>query len=382
MLGKDELKTLKDEYESLFAERENLKGTLWNKVVRYCIPTLSRDAMEKKRWSTTAERYTSLSANALQGWAYGRSISWLRLDLEDKDVERTDDVKRWLQSCEDVMLRDLSRSAFYDEALTFTKIVLNISNAIMVVDYDEGEEMLIFDCINPLSAVIAEDKFKRSDMLIYEFEMSKSAAEDAYGDKLPEKIRINEKNTDVFKFYKAIFSSKRHDFNVAGDGEWIEVIWAKDGEDTVSERRLNFKPFIFWPFSRTASSQYGVGAPGESEITDIEALNIMEKAKLNGIQLREQPPIKATDGLSVNIVPSGITYLSGNQDYQFAPPPGNSVETINEITTKEQHLREAYYVDYFLLLQQTREQTRTPTEASLLAAETSQITASFPSSLT
>ena len=381
MIGKEEIKELQDEYRNLKTLRDTKKAGIWEKVVRYCLPTLT-DVEKKQRWSTTAEHYTSLSANALQGWAYGRSISWLRMDFERSDIEKNDEIKKWLQTCEDIILKDLSRSAFYDEALSFTKIEFNLSNAILVIDYDEGESTLIFDNINPLSAVIDEDKFKRSDILIYEFELSKTAAENAYGDKIPNKIKNCKEPYQYFTFYKAIFSSKRHDYSVSGNGEWIEVIWAEDSLECVSERRMSFKPFVFWPFSRTASSPYGVGSPGESKMADIEGLNIMEKAKLNGIQLREQPPVKATEGLSVNIVPSGITYLSQNQDFQYAPPPGNSVEISNEIALKEQHLREAYYVDYFLLLQQTIEQKRTATEASLLSDEKSQIMASFTSSLT
>ncbi len=107
----------------------------------------------------------------------------------------------------------------------------------------------------------------------------------------------------------------------------------------------------------------------------------MEKAKNKGLQLRLDPPIKATNGLAINLTPAGITRVKSGDDFQYVPPPGSSEEVLVEVQRKEANLKEAYYVDFFLMLQQTLEKNKTATEATLLADEKSQIMSSFTSRL-
>ncbi len=388
-ISKEQLKKLQDLRESLEAKRDSEKGADWDTLKKYVLPELleSEERAKHRVYSTTAQRYTTLASNALQGWAYGRTISWLNIERENDDTaednESSKDERQWLQDCRKIMLDDLSKADFYDESLAFTEVVLNLSTGIMLLDWDEGNESFVVENVSPDRCVIAQDKFHHVNLCMYEFELNKDQAEDMFGDDCPQKIKDAKDYKDDFTFVKAMLSSARYDIDVAGDGEWIEVIWSEDDkEKALVERRTSHKPFVCWRFERSLTgSPWGCNSPGERCLADIISLNVMEKAKMKGIQLRLDPPVKATQGLALNITPAGVTRVKSSEDFAYVPPPGNSEEVLLEVQRKEANLKEAYYVDFFLMLQQTLEKNKTATEATLLADEKSQIMSSFTSRL-
>lgn len=382
----EQLRKLQDIRAGLEGRRNSEKGDMWQKLSRYVLPELAEKDERKPMFSTAASQCTSIAANALQGWAYGRTIGWMHIAREDERVKGgkpSRDEGKWFEACEKVMLDDLSRSSFYDEALSFTKVTFNLSTGIMTMDWDETENMPVFENLNPRRCCIAQDANHNVDVLFHQFEMDKDECEMAFGDKAPQKIRDSKDWSRTWTFTKAIFPATRYDIDVDGEGDWCEVIWCEDDrKNACSERRLMHKPFLCWRFNRSLTgSAWGIDSPGESMVEQIVALNVMEKASLKGAQLRLTPPIKATEGLEVNIVPEGIIEVSGNEDFQYAPPPGSTEETLVQIQKKEKELREAYYVDFFLVLQQTMENQKTATEAALLSDEKSQIMSSFASRL-
>ena len=387
-ITKEELKKLRDLKQSLESKRESEKGETWESLKRYVLPELLEpsERAKSRHYSTTAQRYTTLASNALQGWAYGRTISWLNIEREvhdSDDNESTKEERQWLQDCRQIMLDDLSRADFYDESLGFTQVVLNLSTGIMLLDWDEANDSFVCENIAPDRCVIAQDKFHHVNLCMYTFQLSKDQAEDMFGDDCPDKIKNSHSYEQDYTFVKAMVSAEKYDIEVNGEGDWIEVIWSEDDRDkALVERRTQHKPFICWRFERSLTgSPWGCNSPGERCLADIISLNVMEKAKTKGIQLRLDPPIKATEGLALNIVPAGVTRVKGSQDYAYMAPPGSSEEVLLEIQRKEANLKEAYYVDFFLMLQQTLEKNKTATEATLLADEKSQIMASFTSRL-
>lgn len=388
-ITKEQLKKLRDLKQSLESKRDAEKGSYWEVLKKYVLPELLEPSERAKLrvYSTTAQRYTTLASNALQGWAYGRTISWLNIEREDDDTaengETTKEERQWLQDCRRIMLDDLSKADFYDESLAFTEVVLNLSTGIMLLDWDEANESFVVENVSPDRCVIAQDKFHHVNLCMYEFTLNKDQAEDMFGDDCPKKIKdSNDYRTD-YTFVKAMLHSERYDVDVAGEGDWIEVIWSEDDKErALVERRTSHKPFVCWRFERSLTgSPWGCNSPGERCIADIISLNVMEKAKNKGLQLRLDPPIKATNGLAINLTPAGITRVKSGDDFQYVPPPGSSEEVLVEVQRKEANLKEAYYVDFFLMLQQTLEKNKTATEATLLADEKSQIMSSFTSRL-
>ena len=388
-VSKEQLKKLRDLKQSLESKRDMEKGSYWETLKKYVLPELLEPSERAKLrvYSTTAQRYTTLASNALQGWAYGRTISWLNIEREDDNTaengETTKEERQWLQDCRRIMLDDLSKADFYDESLAFTEVVLNLSTGIMLLDWDEANESFVVENVSPDRCVIAQDKYHHVNLCMYEFTLNKDQAEDMFGDDCPEKIKKAQDFRDDYTFVKAMLSSERYDIDVAGEGDWIEIIWSEDDKErTLVERRTSHKPFVCWRFERSLTgSPWGCNSPGERCLADIISLNIMEKAKNKGLQLRLDPPVKATSGLALNITPAGVTRVKSSEDFAYVPPPGSSEEVLVEVQRKEANLKEAYYVDFFLMLQQTLEKNKTATEATLLADEKSQIMSSFTSRL-
>ena len=388
---RDQLKQLANIKDTLAAKRDNEKGLNWKQIAKFVLQELADNEDKRKGLpSESAPNYTNLATNALQGWAYGRSVGWMHLKDEAKmkgkgknKVKLSQEAEAWFRDCEDMLLDDIARSAFYDESLGFTKIALNLSTAIMLVDWVEARDMLYVETLNPRRCCIAEGPAHDIEVLFTDFEMDKSQAMQKFGKKCPKKIQDCREWTQEFTFTKAVFKAGTYDMKVNGKGEWCEVVWCNDDMDApCSERRMGYKPFIVWRFERSMTgSPWGVNSPGERSLGTITALNVVEKSTMKGIQLFKDPMVKATEGLEVEIRPSNVIPLSGNQDFQFVAPQGSSNDngTMAYIAKKEQELKEAYYVDFFLMLQQSMEQRKTATEVAELSDEKAQVLASFTS---
>lgn len=380
----DQLKKLKTKLEQ---ERDLISGN-WEDIIRFCLPEL--DKKNQRRYSNKAVYLTNISCDALQGWAFGESIDWLKMELEQQQYKEDEEIKdyseatKWLESATDIILKLARVSGFYTEGNTFTRIGMNLSTAIMLIDWNETKNQYIIDVLDPRDCCLKADKSHEHSALFYDFVLTTDEAKAQFEDECPSEIEKEEEVSKEWKFTKAILKASVLDLQVSGTGDWIEIIYCTSTEDTevVSERRMITPHFVVWPFKNSPISKaWGCNSPGEVGLPDVYALNAIEKSLPKGIQRKFDPPKKATKGLLINDGPGEITYLEGAKDYQYVPVPSSTDDVIAIIDRKENNLRELYMVDFFLILQQTINRDRTATESELLTDEKSQIMSSFSSRL-
>ena len=81
-------------------ERAARKGK-WDKAIRFAMPELAGDDIPDN-FSSDGQLYTRQVSEALQGWAYGSNIDWVRITVKGLDEEERNDmeIRKWCQDVE------------------------------------------------------------------------------------------------------------------------------------------------------------------------------------------------------------------------------------------------------------------------------------------
>lgn len=363
----------------------------WEKVIRFALPELGDETVQDN-FASEGQLYTRQVSEALQGWAYGSNIDWVRIAIKNLDEEQKDDreIRTWCQDVETLIKEAFDNSHFYQEALLFTSICFNLSTSIMYIDYDRDAEEFIFKTLDPRQCLIKFNRNQKLRLFMYEERLDHIDAVEQFGNALPKEIKDCTNFKKKWRFTHVVAHVPT--FNITGingDGEWAEFYICEDLKNSIkplSPRRMQRCPVVIWRFKRNIQSisSWGCGSPGEIGITDLTSINLMQKSNDILIQRIAEPPITATVGLrNINTRPSGITYLNHGEDYAFKQFNANGQQLIlNAITLKQERLKEIYYVNFFLIFQQALTSgQRTATEASLIDDEKTQNMSSFSSNL-
>lgn len=381
-------KTLED-YRAVFEGQ-------WSDIIKYLAASYASVSLGKPGTQaapnyrdiqeTTGVDASNIMADGLQGYAFGRSISWFRLQFEDNALMNNEGYKKWLQSSERKVYEQLNNSNFYDESRSFVKCGADFGTAVMVMHEDHTRGIPVFSTLHPGTYSIQENRYGVVDTLFRDFWMSKEEAIEEFGeDKLPDVIVNSEESGALWEFHHYIGPNWRVKLDVAGDEEFVSVYWsAEDPTRAVKEERFGRKTFFAWRWAKNpCKSPWGVDSPGQRQIPNIKMLQSFQGDQVRVSQLAGRPPIKKTAGLRINFYPSGMTDLQPGEDFQPQQMTGDLgwSQVIKEEI--KQQVKSAYYVDFFLAIMQSQQtnKNKTATEVAGLQDEKSAIMSAFTSRL-
>ncbi len=331
-------------------------------------------------FDNTANQASNLMADGLMGSCFGRNIAWFSLLFENEDWNKDRTATEWLYNQERIIYRQFDRSNFYDEARSFVRLGADFATATMFMQEHPEEGKPFFRTLHPKDVVLMENRFGVVDTLIRDIYLTKDDAIKEFGEKkLPETIRTNEDYTKKFTFHQYIGPNYRFELNVKGTDEYISIYWSdEDKTKTLKEERFPRKPFVAWRWNRDLEGcVYGTQSPGLMQISNMKSVNNLTENVQKQSQLIVEPPIKATEGLVVNFRPRGLNPLKNGEDFAPVNITGDLTFTENERQYIRQSIRQAYYSDFFLLLSQNMDKTKTATEVAGIMNEQSNVMSSF-----
>lgn len=331
-------------------------------------------------FDNTANQASNLMADGLMGSCFGRNIAWFSLLFEKDDWNKDKSAAEWLYNQERIVYRQFDRSNFYDEARSFVRLGADFGTATMFMQEHPEEGKPFFRTLHPKDVVLMENRFGVVDTMIRDIYLTKDDAIKEFGEKkLPETIRTNEDYTKKFVFHQYIGPNYRFELNVKGTDEYISIYWSdEDATKTLKEERFPRKPFVAWRWNRDLEGcVYGTQSPGLMQISNMKSVNNLTENVQKQSQLIVEPPIKATEGLVVNFRPRGLNSLKNGEDFAPVNITGDLTFTENERNYIRQSIRQAYYSDFFLLLSQNLDKTKTATEVAGIMNEQSNVMSSF-----
>ncbi len=388
----EKLRNLKKSLEGL---RSVFEGQ-WGDIIKYLSPSYASVTIGKPDeqpapnykdiTETTGVDSSNTMADGLQGYAFGRNISWFRLQFEVAKLLDNKSFKEWLQSSEKKMYKQLNNSNFYDESRTFIKCCSDFGTAVMTLKNDNTRSVPVFSTLHPGTYCIQENQHGVVDTLFRDFWMSKEEAIEEFGEEnLPDVIVDSQDPAAMYEFHHYIGPNWRVKLDVPGEDEFVSVYWSEDDQKRAAkEERFERKTFFAWRWAKNpGKSPWGVDAPGLTQIANIKMLQSLHTDQGRVSQLQGRPLIKKTAGLKINFYPSGMTDLNPGEDFQIQQTVGDLSWTQVIKQEIKQQVKSAYYVDFFLAIMQSQQtnKNKTATEVAGLQDEKAAIMSAFTSRL-
>jgi len=332
--------------------------------------------------SDTAIGALNIWADGLYGHHVSPAIVWFATQLPEKWLNEMDEVREWLQECDEGLYPAYRKSNFYDSHIlgTWLRDGGAIGTATLLPEEIIGEAITGFQVPHPRTIWLADDPYGRANLMHRRFKLTtRQIAAKFKNDlkKLSDPLQYDIENmknmTKRWEFIQAIYPNVDQltgNIGVAGmpySSTYVQV----DGEKLINQSGLP----LFPPVLRLGKQDkpYGFGIIYDA-IVSINTDNEMGATMLEAAQKSVDP---------AKMIPKD---MQGNTD--FAPGGENyytdiskEIKVINEKINYpigadredriQQRIRDHFHVDYFLMLMEAaRNKTElTATQVMEMAGE-------------
>ena len=331
---------------------------------------------------TRAKRYTSKPFNynktlvaGILGYAVSPSLVWFKLGLEDPKLLNGYGVKDWLENCEKELLAMFNRSNFYRETNPAIKDSTCIGHGALFIDKGEDQRMRfthfpaneIFLDVNAYGEVDTCFRWYADTLRnVVSFFGEENVCE-SMRERYKEEARWN----DSCQILMCVYPRENYnpEFKNNKNMPYACVYIDLDNNHILQESGFNEFPFAVFEWERYSGFAYS-SSPAQDAMPDIKALNIIKKSSLQIAQTSAEPPMMASEEMhDIDLSPRGITYLP-TKDSRLEPvrTGENYPITLQELANYEQAVKDWFYVDYFLALQE-KQGNMTATEVMELQGE-------------
>lgn len=389
-----DLTNIKDE----FKQERDKKETEFSDISKYINPDMGdwgndnepvRDGSSPDtglyRYDSTAMNASDLSADGIEGYAFGRQNPWFKLALEDEDPRQKGN-QQYLQIAEKQLYKQLNRSPFYDEGRLFVRSVLDYSTAVMFREQNVAAGIPIYRTMHLKRCYIGNNRYGEVDILFREYWLSpqSAAAEFTYA-RLPQRIQdaFTQNKVSKFKFTEYIFPWDRFDLDMdqlTGKAYFSVHVADVETDKDLKVNGYESRPFFVSRFTRSFDGgAWGTGSPGMLQLSNIKELNSMRRDRKKTSQRKANPLMKATEGMHGRIrnEPDGVTYVPHGEDFTFMNPNIDQGDLTQDMLEIKKEINDAYHTDFFLILTQNIDRIKTATEASGIQGEKAAILAAF-----
>jgi len=245
-------------------------------------------------------------ANGLMGNMMNRSVPWLSFAVAKQAMMKNDNIKTYLQACEEQILFSFGRSTFYDEAPAAILDGDCIGTGIMMPKDDLVNGRVAYQTIHPGESYLENDEFGNPAVYHRKFKMTAINAYEKWGDKLPETTvkLVTGDNKDPFNegdYLYCVYKNKN--FN-AGDFRSEEklyyVFYIAIKKDPTKDQLLSREGqdyfCVTWRPGREPGQAYGMSIAGDG-LTEALILNKLGQKDLEYIHEVVDPATIASAGL-------------------------------------------------------------------------------------
>ena len=368
-----QLKENRSKFESRWSEAQNYAD---NAVLSW--GSLDTIPSVPKRYSSLPYNYSKTLTAGIVGYAISPSITWFKLSLEDQNLLDQYGVKDFLEKCERVIFSEYNASNLYSEAVRFVRDAVIIGHGVMLQDEDLNTGRLRFTKFPANETYLDINEYGEVDTVFRNYQENLRNAADFFGkENLHENWRIKaddpQRWNEKIEILQCVFPRKNYDpENKNADNKPYACIYIDVGNSCIiQESGYDNFPFAVFEWERFAGYAYS-SSPAQDAMPDIKALNIIKKTSLQIAQTSAEPPMKLSDDVrNLDLTPRGKTYLPSKDSVIEAIRTGENYPiTLQELQNYEQNIKDWFYVDYFLMLQQ-QNKNMTATEVMELQGEKS-----------
>jgi len=354
-------------YASLRTNRQMWESH-WQEIADFVVPrkadvTKRRTDGDKRTeliFDSTAIHAAELLSASLHGMLTNASTRWFSLRFRDRELDKSDEAREWLESVEDDMYLAFARSNFQEQIHELYHDLITFGTGTMFIESDP-DTVIRFGSRHISECYLSEDDKGRVDTVFREFKMPARAVLMRFGkDNLDAKTlaHIEQKPYDNMTLIHAVYPrSDRDTSKVDSKNKPIASVYMEPRTKKVlSESGFDEFPYVAPRFLK-ASFEIGYGrSPAMTALPDIKMLNKMSEVTIRAAQKQVDPPLLVPDDgfmLPIRTVPGGLNfYRSGTRDRLEPLNIGaNNPLGMNMENQRRDAIQSAFYVDQLILSQ-------------------------------
>jgi hypothetical protein len=376
-------------YERLKGERHNFDAR-WEAMAPYLSPSrqgittaVTPGAKQTRNvYDSTMMMAADWAARFIAGHAMNRAHRWLGYRMSHPAVRHSDQVREWLDECQDRTLKRLLASEFYAEGPESLVDFVGFGTGNLLTeeapqpmqDTLEGFRGFFFQAEKIGRYVIAQGDRGLVDTMMREFVLTARIARETFGvDRLPEPIRqalAAGKPDQPFPFIHDVEPRPKAERKPGARGmPWMSAWVEKQTKTVVRESGYRVFPAIVPRYEKTPGEVFGRGL-GDLAFPDTWTLNMAKAMGLEDWALKIRPPVLMRhDSVigTLRLTPGGPTSVNTHgQSLRdvIAPFETGSRPEVSQLKEEElrRSIREIFQVDIIRQLLQVEKSEMTAYE--------------------
>ena len=341
-----------------------------------------------KRFTSKPFQYNKTLVAGILGYAVSPSLVWFKLGMENTELLKEYGVKDWLENCESELLAMFNRSNFYREMNPTVKDATCPGHGVIFIEEDIENARLRYTHFPINELFLDVNAYGEVDTCFRWYADTLRNIVDFFGednvsDEMRRQIKEPSHWNDSHEILMCVYPRKNYnpEFKDAKNMPYACIYMDLKERHILKESGYREFPFAVFEWERYSGFAYG-SSPAQDALPDIKALNIIKKSSLQIAQTSAEPPMMASQEMhDIDLSPRGITYLP-TKDSRLEPvrTGENYPITLQELDNYEQAVKDWFYVDYFLALQEKQGQM-TATEVMELQGEKAATLSTFIVSL-
>jgi len=341
-----------------------------------------------KRFTSKPFQYNKTLVAGILGYAISPSLVWFKLGMENANLLKEYGVKDWLEQCESELFAMFNRSNFYKETNPAVKDSTCIGHGAIHIEEDIENARIRYTHFPANELFLDVNAYGDVDTCFRWYADTLRNIVDFFGkenvsDNMKRDIEEPSHWNDSHEILMCVYPRTDYNpkFKDAKNMPYACVYLDLKGHHILKESGYREFPFAVFEWERYPGFAYS-SSPAQDAMPDIKALNIIKKSSLQIAQTSAEPPMMASQEMhDIDLSPRGITYLP-TKDSRLEPvrTGENYPITLQELANYEQAVKDWFYVDYFLALQE-RNQQMTATEVMELQGEKAATLSTFIVSL-
>ena len=341
-----------------------------------------------KRFTSKPLEYNRTLVAGIQGYAISPSLVWFKLGMENSKLLNEYGVKDWLEQCESELLSMFNRSNFYREINPAVKDSTCIGHGVIFIDEDIENARLRFIHFPANQIYLDVNSYGEVDTCFRWYADTLRNIVEFFGlenvsETMQEDYKLESHWNDKHEILMCVYPRKEYNSKYKDSKNMPYACVYMDLKEThiLLESGYNEFPFAVFEWERISGFAYS-NSPTIDALADIKALNIIKRSSLMIAQQSAEPSMIATEDVrDIDLSPRGVTYLPTKDSILQAAKIGENYPiTLQELANYEQAVKDWYYVDYFLALQERTGQM-TATEVMELQGEKAATLSTFIVSL-
>lgn len=365
------------EYLSLKGKRDTLEGTFrdiaWNFFPsQYESISTGDSSHDPGRYNTPIDCIGLDLVNTLASSIYSHTVStgdrWFTLRAASEELNKMPEVAKFYSKLTEYTLKAIQNSNFSLMIHESLRMASCFGTGVLGSQWNPKTQQLEFKILRITDCAIAENSFGEVDTLFYKECYSPVQAIEKFGEEsLPKKII--DANADPKKrhtkqdFIRCIKPRLKYDKKsvLSKDMPYMDTVVHFDTKEIVFEGGHVEFPYAVHRFDRIIGTPYG-RSPAMDGLGTISQLNRMLADFTDGVEITLQPPVFLPEGAEdVSLSPGAVNQYDATAGGRpFFMNLGIDLNgTYSLIERYEQQLRDIFYVDKFIALENQTNMTAT-----------------------